>query len=243
MRLTRSLFVTVLCLSIASVHLLNIPKAHADLQASISIEQVSPALLGTWTFFSTDNTTKSSKDKGVDAKKTAFSFRQFGPVTLSIKQPAGMKSTVLIYRNGNLVSTKDTTQATVTLYPNDTLRFLIRYSFSNVGTLGITSIPTGAQLTVTGPDGFAAKARAPYTFKNLPAGKYTVIADQAKGCMTSPPYNRYVEQDKRVTLTIDLPCTAKTGTDIIIENSRQTKRAIQEAARLREALRAAKKGS
>ncbi len=243
MRLIRPLSVSVFCAGFFVAGFMQIPSAHAELQASVQIEQLSPATLGSWTFFSASNSTKSSKDKGVDPKRTAFSIKEFGTVTLAAKLPAGMKSTISIFRNGTLSSSKDTTQVTMNLYPNDTVRFVIKYSYSNVGTFGVTSNPTGAPLTLKGPDGFVAKAKAPYTFTNLPAGKYTIVADAISGCFTSPPYNRNIEQDKRVTIHIDLPCTAKSDADAAVDTSRLSKRAIQEAARLREALRAAKKGS
>ena len=214
-------------------------KSSAELQGTIAIEQVSPSSVGAWTFYGTDGVMTTSKDKGVSAKKHAFSLTQFGPVRLSVKPPPGMSSRVLVFRNGTQSSVEDLQQLTLTLYPGDSYRLVIQYAFTRLGSLGVTTTPTGVKVTLKGPGGRKYVATSPYTFTNLPAGKYTVSGAAIADCFASPLYNRNVEPEKRVTLQIDMPCGQPASTAEAGErDTRQSKRAIRQQAEQRELQRA-----
>lgn len=211
------------------------------LKGTVSIEQVSPSSVGSWMFIMKDEAPVSSTDKGANAKNYSFGFTNFGPVTLSLQPPPGMTTVINVYRGGNKFTTQETRQLTVTLYPGDTYRFVVQYSLTNVGSLGITSTPSNVPLRITGPDKKRYSSRSPHTFTNLPAGRYTIQAGLIPGYINPPLYTKDVEAGKRITLNIEMPKdTTKTkgGSSSNVQARQSTKRDIRSAAEIREAQRA-----
>lgn len=241
MPIRRSLFI----FAIMSASLI-IPQAHAALQGTVSIEQISPTRdIGSWLFYTTANETKSSTEPGVDPKKYAFSFTEFGPVTIKVEPPPGMQSSIIVYRGGELFKKADARQLSVNLYPGDIYRFVVQYSFSALGSLGVTTQPFRATFRITGPGNKRYSARTPHTFTDLPAGRYSIRVSAPRGCLLPPVYVKDVTPEQRVTLQVELACgkdaLARRSADPFMDNINRgpSKRALRDAKKAAEALRAA----
>ncbi len=174
------------CLSLA-LSFFAATSASAQATAAIKIDQISARGLGVWTLFTASGTTFTSKDEGTNPKSFSFALREFGPITLSIKSQAGMAPKIFVYRSGDLIKTVDSPAYSFNLFPNDNYRFLVQYSLARVGSLGITSSPSSVRFRMKGPNGKIYTAKTPHTFKNIPAGQYTVLMASTKTCLQPAP--------------------------------------------------------
>lgn len=203
MRLSTSL-VTVFLVSLFSV-----PVSHAAVQSSVKIEQVSPTQYGTWTFLYHDGSSIASTDAGIDPKNHVFTVTQFTPMTISVVPPAGMSAKISIYRNGDLTKSESSQQFSFTPYANESYRFIIQYSYSRMGSVGVTSTPTRLRFRMKGPTPKNYTAVTPFTFKNIPAGRYTLYFPSTENCASPAPYGVSVEPEKRVTANVSLICSTE----------------------------------
>lgn len=220
--------VSALCLAASS----GVP-AYSATQAGITIDQVSAKGLGTWTLITANGASYSSREHGVNMASHSLALSDFGPVTLSVTSPQGMSARIAIYRGGDLLKTIDTPQYSFTLYPNDKYRFLIQYSLSRMGSLGLTSDPSGVRVRIKGAGTKTYTSVTPHTFTNIPAGRYAVTLGSVPGCLQPRTESIVVEPEQRNTLAVSLTCT-KNQSGSTVSNNRPTKRSLVDYAESRE---------
>lgn len=207
--------------------------ALAATQASIKIEQLSPNSYGTWTLLSADGSSRSSKDSGVTPTGDfAMALTEFGQTTLSVTPPPGMSAIISVYRGGDFLQDVTTQQYSFPLYTNDNVRFLIKYSMSRVGTLGITSEPNSQRFRMKGPTGRNFSAKTPYTFKQLPAGKYSLYFAKTDKCIQPAVQTIEVKPEQRNAAKVTLMCNVVE--DVQVDRSRISKRTLREYVEQRE---------
>ncbi len=209
------------------------PIAFAGAQAAIKIEQLSPSIYGTWTLLSANGSSLSSSDKNVG--KTGgltIGLTEFGQTTLSVTSPPGMSATISVYHGGDIVAEVTSNQYSFPLYTNDNFRFIIKYALSRVGSLGVTSEPGNLRFRMKGPTGRNFSAKTPYTFKNLPAGKYSLYFPKTDNCLQPAVQTILVQPEERNTTNVTLPCNI--AQDDNVDRSRISKRALRDYVNERE---------
>jgi hypothetical protein len=208
-----------------------IQSSSAAVQASITVEQISPQKIGVWTLLHGDGSSIKSTENGINQMKYSLSITDFSPKTFSIEPPFGMTAKILVYRGGDVIKTVFNNQYSFTPYGNDVYRFLVQYSVAPTGSLGITSDPAQVQFRLKGGDK-TRTGTSPTTLTNLPSGKYTLDFSAPKGCTKPAPRTVAVKAEERNTVMITLSCEKKE--EILVDSSRVSKRAIIEAAQARE---------
>lgn len=207
--------------------------ALASPQASIKIEQLSPSTYGTWTLLSADGSSRSSTDKGVDPTGGfTIGLTEFGQTTLSVTSPPGMSAKISVYRGGDLIKEVTSQQYSFPLYANDNFRFLIKYSLSRVGSLGVTSEPGTLRFRMKGPTGRIFTATTPHTFKNIPAGKYSLYFPKTETCLQPAVKTVDVAPEQRNTTNITLTCNV--AEEEKVDRNRVSKRTLREYVEARE---------
>ncbi len=200
-------FLFLLSILVVPVSLFGLaPQASADAKASIKIEQISAKQFGKWTLYSASGTTRMSTGSGMNKNSISFAVNEFGPTTLSVKPPAGMSVKISVYRSGELIETVDVPQYSFTLYPNDNYRLLVQYALTRLGSLGITSNPSGLKLRMKGASTKTYTATTPHTFINIPAGQYSIMIGPTKTCLKPAPHTVVVIPEQRNTAYITLNC-------------------------------------
>ncbi|HRH94249.1 MAG TPA: hypothetical protein PKV72_07005, partial [Candidatus Peribacteria bacterium] len=187
---------------------------------------------GSWTLLAADGTTRSSTDEKVDPKSYSYSVSEVGQMVLSVVPQDGMSSKISVYRNGELVKTLNAQQYEFQLFPNDKYRFLIQYAYTKLGTLGVTSDPSGLLFRVLGPKRLTGKT--PKTFENLPAGRYTIYMGKSGTCVAPAPQSVVVTAEGRVTKLLTLSCDVKQEAEVD-RTEHLSRRALQQAVEEREA--------
>ncbi len=180
-----------------------------------------------------NGTTHSSSDPGVSNANYSFGLTDFGPVTLIATPPNGMATKISIYRGGDLVKTIDLPQYSFTLYPNDTYRFLVQYSLSRLGTVGLTSDPSGVRFRMKGRGTRTYSGVTPFTVKNIPSGSYSVLMSAPEGCYQPRPHTAVISPDTRIAVHVTINCE-KNQSGSTVQRIRPTKRALTEYAEQRE---------
>ncbi len=206
--------------------------ASAAAQAGVTIEQVSPTQVGVWTFLFGNGSSLSSATEGINALQHSFTVTDFEPMTFSVTQPAGMAAKISIYRNGDFMKTENIPQFSFTPYPNEKYRFVVQYSYSLLGSLGVTSDPSGVRFRMKGPTAKIYSATTPFTFKSLPAGKYSLLFASTRLCSQPAPHTAVVAAESRNTVNVSLICT--TNKFESVDTSRVSKRTLVENAKSRE---------
>lgn len=204
----------------------------AAVQASITVEQISPQKIGVWTLLHGDGSSIKSTEKGINQLKYSFSVTDFSPKTFSVEPPFGMTTKILVYRGGDLLKTVLNNQYSFTPYGNDVYRFLVQYSVAPTGSLGITSDPAQVQFRLKGGDK-TRTGTTPTTLTNLPAGKYTIDVIPPKGCTKPSPRTIAVKSGERNTTMITVSCPTEEEASTT-SSSRVSKRSIVESAQARE---------
>lgn len=204
----------------------------AAIQGSIKIEQLSAGATGEWTILSEDGTAISSSDDGVLKNNYSFAITRFGQTTLSVTPPPGMSARISVYRGGDVIATTDSQQYSFKLLANDNYRFVIQYSLSKLGTLGVTSEPANVRFRMRGPTGRNYSAKSPHTFKNLPAGSYAITFSTIDGCFQPARKTVVVEPDQRNTTNVTLTCGSAEEENV--DRSRVSRRTIRNYAEQRE---------
>lgn len=204
----------------------------AGTQASIKVEQLSASQYGVWTLISGDGSSKASTDEGVDRLNYSFGLTEFGPTTLSVKAPAGMSTKISVYRGGDLIEMSTSNQYSFNIYANDNYRFIVQYSLTRVGSLGVTSDPSPLRFRMKGPSGRTLTATTPHTFQNLPAGKYSLSFGKTDTCLAPAVQTVKVEPEQRNTTMVTLPCNIVEEQNV--DRTRVSKRTLQEYAKERE---------
>jgi len=211
------------------------PSALAAVQASLRIDQVSPSSYGVWTLIPASGDAITSSDPGVDRVSYSFGLSEFGPLTLTVAPPPGMVVKISTYRGGDLIESKETPQVSVNLFPNDNYRFLIRYSLSRLGSLGVTSDPSAIRFRMRGPTRKVYTAITPYTFANIPEGRYMITFPAPEGCLQPPPHAVIVEPGRRNVTHVTFPCNLDEQNSTESGSSaRKSKRELREEVETRE---------
>ncbi len=226
-RLTAALSSAALCFAL-------VPQvSFSAAQSTITIEQMTAKDQGSWVLLWGNNSTKRSTDDGVDEKNATFTLNESGQMVLSITPPAGGTARLLVYNNGTLKESLDTQQYAFTLNPGDDFRFIIQYAITKFGTLGVTSQPSGVPFRMVGPNGKKYIATTPYTFKNLPAARYTITPSIIENCYLTRPVNALAKAGERVAVNFTVTCKTDLA-DQDLDRSRPSKRALQQSVLSRE---------
>lgn len=224
------ILVSLWCVVPAFAYAADLPAGQAG--AAIQIDQVSPADYGTWTFLFSDGEAKAGRGEVGKPSSESFSVSYTGSVTLATTLPAGMAAKIDVYKSGMLLKTIDLPQVAIELQSGDDYRFVIRYSYSRLGTLGITSEPNHGRFVMKGPTRRRFTGRTPKTYLNIPEGHYVITFRPLPGCVSPAPKTIIVEPNKRNVAKITIPCESKENESV--QQRTSTKRSIMEAARLRE---------
>ncbi len=210
-----------------------IPYVSAGTQAAIKIEQLSASSFGTWTLLSANGSSRTSKDKGVDVTGGfTAALTEFGQTTLTVTAPAGMSVSISVYHGGDLVKEVTSNQYSFPLYTNDNYRFVIKYSLSRTGSLGVTSEPGQLRFRMKGPTSRNYSAVTPFTFKELPAGKYSLYFPKTQDCLQPAVQTIDVQPGQRNTTNVSLTCNVAAEENV--DRSRVSKRTLFEYVQTRE---------
>lgn len=230
MHITRS---TLSAFFIASILSVSVPvDVLAGNQASVKVEQLSASSYGKWTLLAADGSAITSDDKGIDKQNYSFGVSQFGPTTFSVTPPPGMSAKITVYRGGDIIEVNTSQQYSFNLYPNDNYRLLVQYALTKLGSLGVTSEPSGVRFRMKGPTGRTLTGITPKTFKNIPVGTYAVYMGKSGECLQPPVHSIKVEEEQRNTLDITLRCD--TEEDQNVDRTRPSRRSIRDYATERE---------
>ncbi len=218
----------ILCLSFAG-------KGFSAVQASVVIEQLSGTTVGSWTLISGNGgSTHTSADTDNGRMRAALALTEFGPTTLSVKIPQGMSVKISVYRGGTLVESVETPQYSFTLLPNDSYRFIVQYSLSRLGSLGVTSLPSGLRFRLNSESGRTRTATTPFTFTSLPAGRYSVHMSSLRDCLQPAPQSALVIPEERGTIHVTMNCDKAETPSTTATLRGPSKRSLVEYARKRE---------
>lgn len=226
-RLPRTLLVSLVFCAIPAASLA------INAQASILIEQISPSTTGVWTMLSSAGTIRTSNDEGVDARRYSIGITDYGQTVLSVIPPAGMSVRITVFRGGEQIAQTDSQQYAFTVRANDNYRFVLQYALTKLGTLGITSEPSGTRFRMRGPSGRTYAGRSPQSFTNIPAGRYTVMFPALHGCTDATRKPVIVEANDRNVLHVSL-ATCNAVDDSSLDYSRISKRQLRDLVLERE---------
>ena len=207
--------------------------------AAIRIDQVSPVMPGVWTFLKPNGETLKSTGTGVNIRSHSFSITEFGPMTLSVVPPVGTVVQIKVYRSGELIQTVKIPQVSIELFPNQDYRFVIEYTYSRLGSIGITSDPPRLRFRLKNTQGGRTyTGTSPKTMINIPAGTYALTFNKTRDCILPAPHTVAVKPGERNTVNVTLMCdNAESTTEVL--RDRPTKRSIVNSVSEREAERAA----
>lgn len=206
---------------------------------SVTVEQLSPTIVGSWIFSSSGSDLLQSTEPGVQQRKHVFTIPSRGQMTLTVIPPSGAGVKITTFKNGVQVGVSDVRHASATVENGDSWRFLVQYSTVSVGLLGITSTPFGISFKVKGPDGVTYVGKTPQSFENVPIGRYTIYMSAPKGCVIPPPISRKIKDGERVTAHIDFVCHARARERV--RPRRNSRRQIIEETNKRNAIEAARR--
>ncbi len=206
----------------------------ASAQANIRIEQLTPSAYGTWTLLSSNGALRTSNDPGVLKSAFTVGVTDYGPTTLSVVPPPGMSVKITTYRGGEKVGETDAQQYSFTLVANDNYRFVLQYALSRLGNLGVTSQPSGIRFRMKGPGGRFYSATSPFTFTNIPVGRYSLTFPPKNGCTAPSVHTVIVESETRNTANISLATCDTAATDTTHDYSRISKRTLRDMVEQRE---------
>ncbi len=213
----------------------SVTQGFSAVQASVTIEQLSGGAVGSWTLLSSNGgSTYKSTDTGVDRRRASLGLAEFGPTTLSVSIPQGMSVKISVYRGGTLVESVATPQYSFTLLPNDSYRFIVQYSLSRLGSLGVTSLPSGVRFRLKGESGRTRTATTPFTFTSLPAGQYSVQMSPLRDCLRPAPQSALVMPEERGTIHVTMNCDKDESSSTAATVRGPSKRSLVEYARKRE---------
>ncbi len=201
---------------------------------SVTIQQVSPTTkLGSWALSYQGGNVKSS-DPGINLK-THTLYPAAGLLVLMFTPPGGASTRVSVFKNGELVDTKLSPQLNIQTETGASYKFIAQYTFDKLGTIGVTSVPSGQSFKLVGPDNTLYRGTTPMTFKNVPAGNYKLTMNAMKDCILPSPAYRKIKASERLVLNITYNC----GTTVSAPNRGISKRDLMNATDAREAARAA----
>ncbi|OGJ60936.1 hypothetical protein A3C52_01455 [Candidatus Peribacteria bacterium RIFCSPHIGHO2_02_FULL_51_15] len=203
--------------------------AQGAVQATIKIDQISSSAFGKWTLISEDGSARTSSEPGVNKASHSMGLTDFGQLTLSVTPPAGMSVKITVYRLGDVISSQESQQTSVTIYPNDNYRFLIQYSLSKLGSLGVTSDPSGLRLRMRGPTPRNFSSKTPHTFINLPAGIYTLRFAAPPGCLVPALRTVEVAAEERTTIHQTFNCNPESDVSSTLPEKKSKRQLRQEA--------------
>lgn len=211
----------------------------AEALANITIDQIAADKLGTWTLLAADGSTRTSADLTGDPRRFTAGISDFGQVTFSVMPPAGMTARITVFRGGDQIATTDSRQFSFTVYPNDNYRFIVKYWIAATGTLGVISNPQGIVFRIEAETGRTLRGKTPWSFTQLPVGKYSVYANATETCYSPAPQSVSIENEDRKVVTLSLTCNNAVGEFDTVERVRPSKRTIVERVAAREARRKA----
>ncbi|MBT3835445.1 hypothetical protein HOF56_04350 [Candidatus Peribacteria bacterium] len=138
------------------------------------------------------------------------SERPAGNFSITVSPPAGSVPTIEVYEDGTLKETFDSRTANGMLGSGGTLKFVLMYEFSRVGTVGVTSIPAGIAFDLKGPlETYSGVT--PASYNEMAEGTYAVHYKPASPCPTPRPMARSLEDGGRIGFSIELTCEGATS--------------------------------
>jgi hypothetical protein len=173
-------------------------------KVTIIVHQInSSGAIGSWTLVQPDN---EHQDR-MSAHTTLYNLEP-GKFSLFAQAPEGATTEIMPKRNGVAENAVDIPQISFTLNAGDTYEAEIRYTFTQVGLLSVTSDPPGISFELRGPNQYVLKDVTPVSFPEAPEGQYTVRFNPPEGCGLPQPQSGTLETNGRLTLSVVLSCPA-----------------------------------
>jgi len=194
--LTTTLFLSVLPLQMVQA---------ADEEGSITIEQLNTEFLGVKRVGSWGLATPFGAIDG-DSEKIELKKKPMGNYALTVKPPSGAVSKIEVYQDDVLTETFEARTANGKLISSGgTLKFTIKYSFSQIGDVSVTSKPSKIPYTLKGPvETF--EGLTPGHYPNRVAGFYVVYYKLPKPCKPVLPIARKLEAGGRLGFSSEFAC-------------------------------------
>ena len=179
----------------------------ADEEGFVIIEQINTKFLGVKRIGSWGLATPFGAIDG-ESEKIELKKKPLGNYALTVDPPDGAVSKIEVYQDDVLTETLEARTAHGKIVSSGgTLKFTIKYAFSQVGEVSVTSTPNGIPFTIKGPvetfDGVT-----PESYQNRVAGFYTVYYKLPKPCKPVLPISRKLEPDGRLGFSTEFACEA-----------------------------------
>lgn len=179
----------------------------ADEEGSIFIEQINTEFLGVKRLGTWGLATPLGAIEG-ESEEIELKKKSLGSYVLTVKPPAGAVAKIEVYQDDVLTETFESKTANGKLVSSGgTLKFTIKYSFSQIGEVSVTSEPSGIPYTLKGPiesfDGVT-----PGHYPDRVAGYYTAYYKLPKPCKPVLPISRKLEPGGRLGFSTEFACDA-----------------------------------
>src|SRR3989338_4820519 len=188
----------VASLSLLGAFIARVPLSAAQEFGTVIVDQGDTPYLGQWGL---------ATPTGVISGETRlFTGREkpVGNYSLTVTPPAGAVVHIDVYNEDTLTRSVDSRTAPGALGSGGTLRFAISYDLVLMGTVVVTSKPSGLQAVLKGPRG-SQTVTTPFT-GTFPEGTYSVTYVLPAGCRPVPPIARNLQQGGRITFTHESRC-------------------------------------
>lgn len=195
-------------LGAAAVVLFQAPSAFAASGTTITIEQSTPSLLGSWVLTKPDG-----KSITGNASTKTIPEAAAGTYTLTVDPPEGAVTSITLYKQDGTKQSVTAAKATFILLKETTsLRIVINYDYD--GKISVGSNPRNATFELKGEPGVRLTGSTPASFDELPPLNYTVFFGEMEGCIPPKPQGRPLEENGELSFFGTYDCTGPTsGTD------------------------------
>lgn len=186
--------------------------------ATLTIEQETPenGILGSWSMIKPDF---KRVEMGTKLSHT-FQGTPAGSYTVIATPPSGATATVELWINDALKTSSPLPQISMSIADGDSAKVIIRYTFTRVGKVSVTTEPSGLTFVIDGPDGRHLQGTSPADFSDVPEGLYTITFDAIEGCPTLSRKSDKLISGKRVAFNIKVVCEALDRSPHVRELSR-----------------------
>lgn len=154
-----------------------------------------------WTLLMPEN-----KKRVLSVESHTFEDMPAGRYTLIAKPPQGATGKVNVYEDGTLTKSVEVPQISFDVVDGGHVRVRVTFTFTLVGTVGVSTNPSGLEFTMKGPNESVYEGKTPIGYIDVPIGLYTVTLKNIEGCITSKPQSHRLENGGRVNFQFTLSC-------------------------------------
>lgn len=171
--------------------------------------EITPDVTGHWTLIRPANERTEGDDD-------AFTFQNLGPgnYTFTTSLPEGATAFIEVYDHGELKETLERPQASFSISDGAKVSFKVFYKYTRIGTVSISSDPSGLPFRMKGPNNIELSGKTPASFEGYPEGQYAAYFEQIEGCPTLPTQSDRLVKDGRITLQVKVVCDNLKDTDL-----------------------------